>query len=138
MSSSKVPSLAQVLRALCKENGLSTSGASTDLICRINKNIGSVKKATMCSGGTCWNSKSKSPVAKKKGAASSKKRVPSKTVKGKGQRLSASYYYHEICGGKLYNCEPQWILQPNGEVVLKKIKMGDDAWGGRCPKWVKV
>jgi hypothetical protein len=61
-----------------------------------------------------------------------------KGVKGGGERLSAAAYFKQVAGGKLYNCKPQWIRQPNGSVVLKKIKMCNDAWGGRCAKWVNA
>ena len=59
-----------------------------------------------------------------------------KAVKNQGERLRASVYFKDVCGGKLYNCTPQWILQPDGSYKLKKIKLCDDAWGGRCAKWV--
>ena len=66
------------------------------------------------------------------------KKVVSKQGAARGVRLSASDYFHNVCGGKLYNTEPQLILQPDGASVWKKIKMCNDAWGGRCPKWVSL
>ena len=76
----------------------------------------------------------KKPVKK----ATAKATALFKGVEGGGERLSAASYFKNIAGGKLYNCKPQWIRQPNGSVVLKKIKMCDDAWGGRCAKWVRA
>ena len=58
----------------------------------------------------------------------------------KAERLSASAYYKQIAGGKLGNCEPQYIRQADGSMVLKKIKLCNDAWGsGQCvAKWVNA
>jgi hypothetical protein len=85
------------------------------------------KKSTMCMKGNC---------TKKNMFAHSVKPL-FKGVKGGGQRLSAASYF-KYKDSKLKNCEPQWILQPNGKVVLKKIAHCKDAWGGQCVKWVKV
>ena len=66
------------------------------------------------------------------------KKVVSKQGALRGMRLSASDYFHNMCNSKLKNTEPQLILQPDGTSVWKKIKMCNDAWGGRCPKWVAL
>jgi hypothetical protein len=52
--------------------------------------------------------------------------------------LRAAAYFHSFAGGKLSNCEPQWIRESNGELVLKKIKMCTHPSGARYPKWVKA
>ena len=56
-------------------------------------------------------------------------------VTNKSARLSASYYYHEMCGGKLKNCKPQIIQEPSGRRRLKEIKIVDGAHG-KHPRWV--
>jgi hypothetical protein len=73
-----------------------------------------------------------------KPAKAAVKKFMSKQGMSRGVRLSASDYFHNMCASKLYNTVPQLILQPDGTSVWKKIKMCNDAWGGRCPKWVPV
>lgn len=59
-----------------------------------------------------------------------------KKVGKRGVRLSAAAYY-KLCGSSLKTCSPQWISTSNGG-VLKKIALVNDAWGGKCAKWVKA
>eukprot|EP00966_Prymnesium_polylepis_P078231 1813396-Prymnesium_polylepis.1 len=61
------------------------------------KTTSTPKKKMVCKNGVC-NPMKTSPVK----------------VTNKGARLSASYYYHEMCGGKLKNCKPQIIQEPSG------------------------
>ncbi len=61
---------------------------------------------------------------------------PSKTA-GKGVRLSAAYYYYEVCGGKISLCTPQAILQPDGRTKLKEIRIVNGVSGPQ-PRWVLV
>eukprot|EP00966_Prymnesium_polylepis_P132111 3054950-Prymnesium_polylepis.1 len=121
--------LAEKLRISCEANGLGVSGSSSVLLARLVK---------------CGNNEKKRP--KGKTTASTKKMVcnngvckPMKTspvkVNNKGARLSASYYYHEMCGGKLKNCKPQIIQEPSGRRRLKDIKIVDGAYG-KHPRWV--
>ena len=128
MSSSVV-----VLRAICKANGISTSGSSSALLERLL--AGKKNKATVKRGATHKKEKKQEKKHVKKAHV---KKTLFKGVKGGGERLSAATYFKQVAGGKLYNCKPQWIRQPNGSVVLKKIKMCNDAWGGRCAKWVNA
>ena len=80
--------------------------------------------------------KKKAELILKKAKMAAKKFKSFKPVKGGGgARLSAAAYF-ERKGRKLKKCKPQWILQPNGTLVLKKIKICNDAWGGKCPRWV--
>tara|TARA_Y100000748_G_scaffold303479_2_gene308735 strand:- start:631 stop:1026 length:396 start_codon:yes stop_codon:yes gene_type:complete len=66
-----------------------------------------------------------------------KKLTPIKSVKNGGIRLSASWYYNTACGGKLSKCEPQPILQPSGQYIVKKIRIVNGK-SGLEPRWVKV
>ena len=117
-------SLAGVLRKACKANKLSESGSSTVLLKRL---LSAGKKAT----------KPKPAKIAKKPKKAVKPKPLFKNVKNGGERLSAAAY-QELNKRKLSNCKPQWIRQPNGSLVLKKIKMCKDAWGGRCAKWVNA
>ena len=42
-----------------------------------------------------------------------KKLTPFKPT-GKGVRLSAAYYFYDLCKGKMNKCQPQPIRQPDG------------------------
>ena len=95
---------------------------------------GKKNKATVKKGATHKKEKKQEKKHAKKAHV---KKTLFKGVKGGGERLSAAAYFKQVAGGKLYNCKPQWIRQPNGSVVLQKIKMCNDAWGGRCAKRLK-
>ncbi len=125
--------IASVLRIACEANGLATSGTSTMLLKRLAS-----------AGGKKQSKQKKKPTKKPATKAANKKAitkprvsVASKPVKGGGERLSASYYYHTICQGKISHCKPQVILQPSGQRRLKKIRIvtrGNLTY----PQWVNV
>ena len=52
-----------------------------------------------------------------------------------GVRLSAAYYFYELCNGDINRCEPQMIMQPNGRMELKEIRIVQGAHGWH-PRWV--
>lgn len=63
-----------------------------------------------------------------------KKKVHMYKPASNGVRLSAAGYFYNTCGGKISKCEPQLILQPDGQTyVVKVIKL--DCNG--TPKWQK-
>lgn len=132
--------MAELLRVACKANKLGDSGSSTVLLKRLL--AAGEKKGAIAKKPTAKKSAAADkPAAKnvKKAASITKKAAPLfKKTKSGGERLSAAAYFKQVAGGKLYNCEPQWVRDLNGMLVLKKIKMCDDAWGGRCAKWVKA
>eukprot|EP00966_Prymnesium_polylepis_P114484 2645639-Prymnesium_polylepis.2 len=59
----------------------------------------------------------------KNGVCKPTKTLPFKS-KDKGFRLSASYYFHEICGGKLKNCKPQKHKVPSSTVEYRRVPSG--------------
>jgi hypothetical protein len=123
--------IASVLRLSCRANGLATSGSSTTLLKRL---VGAANK-----------SKSKAPKNKKRAPtnklkptiAKPRNTMPFKNVKGGGMRFSASYYFHEMCGGKISRCQPQIILQPDGRRRLKEIRIVSRA-DRIYPQWVNA
>jgi hypothetical protein len=136
-------SMAELLRIACKANKLGDSGSSTVLLKRLlsagAKGGAIAKKSAAPKKQGKKPAKNKNVNVKKKPGPKKKSVAPLfKGVKNGGERLSAGAYFKQVAGGKLYNCEPQLIRQPDGSMVLKKIKMCDDAWGGRCAKWVKA
>ena len=67
-------------------------------------------------------------------AAPPKKKVHMYKPASNGVRLSAAGYFYNTCKGKISKCEPQLILQPDGQsYVVKVIKL--DCNG--APKWQK-
>ena len=137
-------STAQILRLACQANKLGVSGSSGVLLQRL---LGAATKKDAKAKNKQKTSKpkkaAKPAVAKPavaKGAKPKKCAPLFKSIKGGGERLSASAYYKQIAGGKLGNCEPQYIRQADGSMVLKKIKLCNDAWGsGQCvAKWVNA
>ena len=123
--------LAEKLRIACEANGLGVSGSSSVLLARLvkggdkktrtkdkKKTTSTPKKKMVCENGVCKPMKT-SPVK----------------ATNKGFRLSASYYFHEVCGGKLKNCKAQIIQEPSGRRRLKEIKIVDGAHG-KHPRWV--
>ena len=123
--------LAEKLRIACEANGLGVSGSSSVLLARLVKGGKTEKKRPK--GKTTTSSPKKKMVCKN-GVCKPMKTSPVK-VTNKGVRLSASYYYHEMCGGKLKNCKPQIIQEPSGRRRLKEIKIVDGAHG-KHPRWV--
>ena len=139
-----MPSTAQILRLACQANKLGVSGSSGVLLQRLL--VAATKKDAKAKNKqkTSKPKKAAKPAVAKpavaKGAKPKKCAPLFKSIKGGGERLSASAYYKQIAGGKLGNCEPQYIRQADGSMVLKKIKLCNDAWGsGQCvAKWVNA
>ena len=137
-------STAQILRLACQANKLGVSGSSGVLLQRLL--VAATKKDAKAKNKqkTSKPKKAAKPAVAKpavaKGAKPKKCAPLFKSIKGGGERLSASAYYKQIAGGKLGNCEPQYIRQADGSMVLKKIKLCNDAWGsGQCvAKWVNA
>ena len=123
--------LAEKLRIACEANGLGVSGSSSVLLARLVKG-GDKKTRTKDKKKTTSTPKKK--MVCKNGVCKPMKTSPVK-VTNKSARLSASYYYHEMCGGKLKNCKPQIIQEPSGRRRLKEIKIVDGAHGMH-PRWV--
>ena len=124
--------LAEKLRIACEANGLGVSGSSSVLLARLVKGGKTEKKRPK--GKTTTSSPKKKKMVCKNGVCKPMKTSPVK-VTNKSARLSASYYYHEMCGGKLKNCKPQIIQEPSGRRRLKEIKIVDGAHG-KHPRWV--
>ena len=128
--------LAEKLRIACEANGLGVSGSSSVLLARLVKGGKTEKKRPK---GKKTATSTSSPKKKKKMVCKNGVCKPMKTspvkVTNKSARLSASYYYHEMCGGKLKNCKPQIIQEPSGRRRLKEIKIVDGAHG-KHPRWV--
>ena len=122
--------LAEKLRIACEANGLGVSGSSSVLLARLVKGGKTEKKRPKGKKTTTSSTK----MVCKNGVFEPMKTSPVK-VTNKGARLSASYYYHEMCGGKLKNCKPQIIQEPSGRRRLKEIKIVDGAHG-KHPRWV--
>lgn len=119
--------LTEQLRLKCFKKGLGTSGSAQVLFDRLmrDEKTGSKKPA------------SKKP-AKKNAKPLSKNVVkPKKLVAFKGKRLSASYYYHEVCGGRISHCKPMVIEEKDGRRKLKEIKLVHGK-NGVHPVWVLV
>ena len=96
---------------------------------RAKKREANKKAKAKCTNGKCS--------ARTVTASKMHKLSPLKGVKNGGVRLSASWYYNTACGGKISRCEPQMILQSNGDYVLKKIRIVNGQSGPE-PRWVKV
>eukprot|EP00966_Prymnesium_polylepis_P186204 4316408-Prymnesium_polylepis.1 len=115
--------LAETLRLKCAKMGIGTSGTAAVLFDRIkmheNKKSSKVSRKSL-------SSKTAGGVVK-----------PKKTSAFKGDRLSASYYFHEVCGGKISRCTPQIIPEKDGRRKLKEIKLVNGKFG-KHPKWVLV
>ena len=124
--------LAEKLRIACEANGLGVSGSSSVLLARLVKGGKTEKKRPK--GKKTATSSPKKKMVCKNGVCKPMKTSPVK-VTNKSARLSASYYYHEMCGGKLKNCKPQIIQEPSGRRRLKEIKIVDGAHG-KHPRWV--
>ncbi len=137
-----MPSIASILRKACVANNLGVSGSSTVLLDRL------IRAKT---GATCTKKVRESPntkrtpkVKKVKCAlkrASPEKKSPTKHVPfknaGAGRRISAAYYFNEMCDGDIRRCCPQYVLQPDGcTYKLKEIKLVGDSRGNVHARWV--
>lgn len=153
-----MPSTAEILRNACAANDLGTSGSASVLLARLVNaskkkptETKSMKPATPIKKATSnikdkSNDKSKGkgkgkvgrPLgSKNKPKPAAAKYKPFKGTASGGVRLSAAYYFHEVCGGKISRCEPQIIKQPDGRNKLKEIRIVQGAHGA-YPKWVLV
>ena len=124
-------SIASVLRLACQASGLGITGSSATLLKRL---VSSGRKKSVQNKPA---SKKNASTKKLKPVTMPRKMVPLKGVKGGGSRLSASYYFHNMCDGKISRCKPQVILQPDGRRRLKMIRIvtrGDLTY----PQWVNV
>ena len=124
--------LAEKLRIACEANGLGVSGSSSVLLARLVKGGNNEKKCPK--GKKTTMSSPKKKMVCKNGVCKPMKTSPVKAT-NKGSRLSASYYFHEVCDGKLKNCKAQIIQEPSGRRRLKEIKIVDGAHG-KHPRWV--
>ena len=155
-----MPSTTEILRNACAANGLGTSGSSSVLLARLANaskkkptNTKSMKPATQIKKAT-FNGKSKSngksndeskgkrkvgrpPGSKNKPKPVVKGTPPVKGTKSGGVRLTAAHYFHKICGGRISECEPQMIMQPDNRKKLKEIRIVQGPHGP-YPKWVLV
>ena len=115
--------LADTLRSKCAAKGLGVSGSTQVLYERLKR----------------FEKKGKAkPGPKPKNKPIAKNVVkPKKLVAFKGDRLSAAYYYHEVCGGKISRCKPMVIAEKNGRSKLKEIKLVNGK-SGVHPQWVLV
>lgn len=156
-----MPSTAEILRNACAANDLGTSGSASVLLARLvnaskkkptetksMKPATPIKKATSnikdkSNDKSKGKGKGKGKVGRPLGSknkpkpAAAKKHTPVKGTASGGVRLSAAYYFHEVCGGKISRCEPQIIKQPDGRNKLKEIRIVQGAHGA-YPKWVLV
>lgn len=134
--------MADILRKACKANKLGTSGSSKVMLSRlINAGIKKKSKAAAPkSSPTKRNGQLKKSAAKhlqRQKVAGAAKRMPFKATKCGGLRLSAADYFYNQCGGVLKRCRPQGILQSDGQMKLKEIKIVNGAHGPH-PSWVLV
>ena len=104
---------------------------------------GAAKKSVPCKGGACkpYGKKTQGAIKKAKGAAKkcgakgAPNRSPYKVTKSGGLRLSAASYFYDRCDGKISRCTPQPIVQPDGSVTVKTIRIVEGAHG-KYPRWV--
>ena len=150
--SSTAQSLAQTLRKACAANQLGVSGTSAQLLARLinagkkAKSSGSAKSSPTSKPKKAIAKKpaAKKPAAKKPAAKQPAAKQPAAkpraqfkaTAKGSALRLSAAYYFYDVCDGKISRCLPQPIMQPDGRVKLKQIRMVTGPTGKKCPRWV--
>ena len=103
--------LAEKLRIACAANGLGVSGSSSVLLARLVKGDNNDKKMNHTKYNKTTTSTPKKKMVCKNGVCKPMKTSPVKST-NKAIRLSASYYFHDVCGGKLKNCKPQIIQEP--------------------------
>lgn len=120
--------LVDTLRLKCAQNGLGVSGSASVLFERLKMHE---KKKKKCASGIHAHTPAKKTLKKKNVV------TPGKTVAFKGARLSAAYYFHTVCDGKISRCSPQVITDNNGHRKLKEIKIVNGKTG-KHPIWVLV
>lgn len=130
--------MADIMRKACKANKLGTSGSSKVLLSRLlNAGIKKKCKAAAPKPSPMKNGHLKKSAAKhlqRQKVAGAAKRMPFKATKGGGLRLSAADYFYNQCGGVIKRCRPQCILQPDGRMKLKEVKIVNGAHGPH-PAW---
>ena len=119
--------LADSLRKKCKKKGLGVSGGPQALFDRL-------KNHEQKHGATIVKKNKASPPKKKSNNVAAK---PKNLVPFKGNRLSAAYYFYEVCKGKLSCCKPMVIEQADKRKKLKEIKLVNGK-SGKEPRWVLV
>ena len=115
--------LVDTLRLKCAKMGIGTSGTAAVLFVRIRMH--EKKKSS--------KRPRQSPSTRKTAGVVK----PKKTSAFIGDRLSASFYFHEVCGGKISRCSPQIIPEKDGRRKLKEIKLLNGK-SGKHPKWILV
>ena len=143
--------LTEILRKSCAANNLGTTGASAVLLARLIKSNkktpakSTAPKKTIAKKTSNKPTKkataakkqpAKKPAAKKCTGGKCKPHAAFKATASGGCRLSAAYYFYDVCDGKISRCTPQPIVQPDGRVKLKQIRLVDGPGGKRCPRWV--
>ena len=142
--------LTEILRKSCAANNLGTTGSSAVLLARLiksgkkspvkstapKKNIAKTSNKPAKKAAAAKKQPAKKPAAKKCSGGKCKPHAAFKTTASGGCRLSAAYYFYDVCDGKISRCTPQSIVQPDGCVKLKQIRLVDGPGGKRCPRWV--
>ena len=142
--------LAEILRKSCAANNLGTTGSSAVLLARLiksskktpakstapKKTIAKTSNKPAKKAAAAKKQPAKKPAAKKCPGGKCKPHAAFKATASGGCRLSAAYYFYDVCDGKISRCTPQPIVQPDGRVKLKQIRLVDGPGGKRCPRWV--
>ena len=138
-----MPSVAEILRKSCAANNLGTTGSSAVLLARLIKSskkspktIAKTSNKPAKKSAAAKQQPARKPVAKKCSGGKCKPHAAFKATASGGCRLSAAYYFYDVCDGKISRCTPQPIVQPDGRVKLKQIRLVDGRGGKRCPRWV--
>ena len=142
--------LTEILRKSCAANNLGTTGSSAVLLARLiksnkktpakstapKKTIAKTSNKPAKKAAAAKKQPAKKPAAKKCTGGKCKPHAAFKATASGGCRLSAAYYFYDVCDGKISRCTPQPIVQPDGCVKLKQIRLVDGPGGKRCPRWV--
>ena len=143
--------LTEILRKSCAANNLGTTGSSAVLLARLFKSNKKTPAKSTAPKKTIAKKTSNKPTKKATAAKKqpAKKQAAKKCTGGKCKphaafkptasgacRLSAAYYFYDDCDGKISRCTPQPIVQPDGCVKLKKIRLVDGPGGKPFPRWV--
>ena len=140
--------LAEILRKSCAANNLGTTGSSAVLLARLiksnkktpakspapKKTIAKKTSNKPTKKAAAKKQPAKKPAAKKCTGGKCKPHAAFKPTASGGCRLSAAYYFYDVCDGKISRCTPQPIVQPDGCVKLKQIlsSTGRAASGARA------
>lgn len=142
----------KILVTACAANGLATYGTVPMLLQRLikgsatkvntktakqtGKKTGPIAKKTKKTKPNIKKTKKAKPNANNMVVVTPKKTTPFKTS-GSSKRLSASYYFNQVCQSKIGRCCPQMIQEPDGRCRLKEIKIVSGKTGAH-PRWVLV